>query len=155
VGASFAKTGDQVSMVAGVSRASVRGESDISLGGAVGVDMVRSGSTTVSAQGGIAWRSSDGVTGLRFPIGVALKGSIATSSAAITPWIMPRLNVVRYSASGESASQTDLGASGGLTFTFPGGFGIHTALDMLLLDNVDNPLTFGLGLHYLLGRSTK
>jgi len=66
VGASFAKTGDQVSMVAGVSRASVRGESDISLGGAVGVDMVRSGSTTVSAQGGIAWRSSDGVTGLRF-----------------------------------------------------------------------------------------
>lgn len=153
VGLVAGKTGETVSFMGGVGRASADGESETTLGGAVGFDVVRGASATISVQGGIGWFSVDvfgeTLTSLRFPIGVAVKGAIQTSSATVVPWVMPRLNVVRVSAGGVSDSATDLGASGGLTFNFSGGFGVHTALDVLLANS--KMVHFGVGAHYVLG----
>ena len=148
------RTGDKVSFLGGVGQGRQGGEGELTLGGAVGLDVMQGESTTVSVQGGLGWFSSEigteTLTALRFPIGVAVKGMFQTSEASIAPWIMPRVNIARLSGGGDSQTNTDLGASGGVSFTFPGGFGVHTALDFLLADERE-PITFGMGAHYLIG----
>lgn len=148
-------TGPQVSFMAGIGRTNEEGDDETTLGGAIGVDVVQGASATVSVQGGVGWFSfeffGETFTALRFPIGVAVKGSIESESASVTPWVMPRLNVTRLSGGGDSDSQTDLGASGGLSVTFQSGFGIHSALDVLFGEE-DELVTFGVGIHYVIPR---
>lgn len=131
-------------------------DTEITAGGSIAVDVMQGESATISLQGGVGWISFDvlttSTTSLRFPIGVAIKGAVESPEARITPWVMPRLNVARTSAGGASTTSTDFGASGGVGFTFASGFGVHTALDVLVRDG-GQPWTFMMGAHYVLGGS--
>lgn len=149
-GAVIGRTGETVSVLGGVGLVSGFADDEVTFGGAVGVDVVEGESATVALQGGIGWMSPGDVTVLRFPIGIAIKGMVETPEAQILPWAMPRVNIGRASAGGSSETTTDLGASAGVTFNFPGGFGVHTALDVLFGDG-RKPFTFGIGGHYVLG----
>ena len=150
-GAIIGRSGAKVSFLGGVGMVSDEGESDLTFGGAAGLQLLAAEAASVSVQGGIGYYSpSQDVSMLRFPVGVAVQGSIETGEASITPWAMPKLNISRTSVAGESDTSTDFGASGGLSFNFAGGFGVHTALDIVFGDN-RKPLLFGLGGHYILG----
>lgn len=129
---------------------------ELTIGGGLGVDVTQTESMTLSIQGGLGWISLDNpfgesITMLRLPVGAAFKWGVETTEAMITPWVMPRLNIVRVSGSGLSDTQTDLGASGGASFNFPNGFGVDAALDVVIGDGED-PWTFGIGGHYIIGR---
>lgn len=147
-GAIVGRTGEKVSFMGGIGMVDDI-ESEITIGGALGVDVVNGESATVSVQGGVGWMSpADGLTLIRVPIGVAIKGN-ASGTSPVTPWVMPRLNYSRVSFGGSSAGETDFGASGGLSYNTPGGFGVHAALDALFANNT--LYTLGIGLHYLIG----
>lgn len=133
-------------------------ESEWTLGGAAGYDLLSgTAPAQLTLQAGIGWMQLSGgglipdVTMLRFPVGVAVKGNIESTSATVTPWAMPRLNILRASADGASTTDTHLGGSAGVTVTMPSGFGIHAALDYLAVESAEQ-LTFGVGAHYVLGR---
>lgn len=153
IGGVVGRTGESVSFLGGVGLVTGDGSDELTVGGAVGVDVAQGESATVSVQGGIGWMSVDffteTLTMLRFPIGVAIKGQVESPEAVIVPWVMPRVNISRISAGGNSETETDFGASAGVSFTFPSGFGVHTALDILLSNT--NLWYFGGGVHYLLG----
>lgn len=85
---------------------------------------------------------------MNFPIGVALKTSVAAGSGSFTPWVMPRVHLARVDVLGSSSTQTDFGVSGGAGFTTAGGLGLHAALDMLATD--PSVTTFGVGVHYMI-----
>lgn len=144
------RTGEQVSFLGGIGLVSGALDDDLTLGGAVGVDVMQGESATFTVQGGIGWMSPGDFTLLRFPIGFAIKGLVETTEAQIVPWAMPRLDIRRVSLNDASDTETDLGASAGVSFTFPGGFGVHTALDVVLADGGD-PWLFGIGGHYVIG----
>lgn len=148
-GAVVGRTGESVSVMGGLGLVSGGGDDEVTLGGAVGVDVFQGEPATVSLQGGIGWMSPGDVTLLRFPIGVAIKGRAGSSDTRITPWAMPRLNITRLSTDGFSDTVTDFGASAGVSFTFAGGFGVHTALDVLFADGGE-PFLFGMGAHYVI-----
>ena len=152
-GGAIGRTTEKLSFIGAVGSASGGGDSELTVGGGIGVDLLQRENSTVSIQGGIGWFSteifSEDVTALRFPIGVAWKGSFQSPEALIAPWIMPRLNIARLSGGGESETETDFGASGGVAFTLPNGFGVHTALDVLVSDS--ELWYFGIGAHYLIG----
>lgn len=155
--AAIGRTGESASFMGGIGLVTGDGEDEVTLGAAVGVDVMQGEGYSLSVQGGFGWISFDilgeTVTSLRFPVGLALKGDVSqeNSTTRITPWVMPRLNIARISGFGESETETDLGLSGGVTFTFENGFGIHTALDYLSASGGD-PIFFGIGVHYLLGQ---
>jgi hypothetical protein len=97
------------------------------------------------------------ITLMRFPVGVVVKGDMGSSSLQVSPWVMPRLNIMRLSADGAGTTETDFGASAGVGLTMPSGFGIHAALDLLAVSVEGAPetqqqLRFGIGAHYVLGR---
>jgi hypothetical protein len=146
------RAGETVSFLGGVGQGRSEGDSETTLGGAIGFDFARGESLTVGAQGGIGWFGTDGFDAFRIPIGVSFKGRIESPSATIAPWAMPRLNIRYFTSDSDSQTETDLGASGGVSFTFPGGFGIHTALDVLFADESE-PVSFGIGAHYVIGGS--
>jgi hypothetical protein len=128
-------------------------ESEWTFGGAVGADLMQAASATqVSVQVGLGHLSEDFAgntwTTLNIPIGVALKRNIPGPTATVTPWVMPRLNVMRMSYAGNSETETDFGASAGFSVTLPGGFGAHSALDLLAAD--ENVWQLGVGIHYVL-----
>ena len=130
-------------------------EGEYTAGASVGVDLNTGEGPRISAQVGLGWIDFDffdeKVTFWRIPIGLAVKGSLGSEETAITPWLMPRLNVSFATGAGESETETDVGASGGVSITTAGGLGFHTALDALFADN-DMILQLGLGIHYVLGR---
>jgi hypothetical protein len=144
------RTGETASFMGGLGVITGGGDSEVTLGGSVAVDVVRGESVNLGLQGGIGWWSPGDVTSLRFPIGLAVKGAVESPEARITPWAMPRLDIRYASFDGDSDTSTDFGASAGVSFTFPSGFGVHTALDVLLADGGE-PWLFGIGGHYLLG----
>jgi hypothetical protein len=128
-------------------------DSEWTFGGAVSADLLSGGGNAqVSIQGGIGYLGIDvggeTLSSMRFPIGVALKTRMEGPTATVTPWVMPRLNISRISFMGESESETDFGASGGFSVTLPGGFGVHTALDLLAANS--NIWQLGVGVHYLI-----
>ncbi|MDH3270015.1 MAG: hypothetical protein OEN56_01705 [Gemmatimonadota bacterium] len=149
IGAVIGRTGEQASFMGGLGFISGAGDDEITAGAAVGVDVAQSGSATVAVQGGVGWFSEASATFLRFPLGVSIKGMVVTPEAQIVPWVMPRVNISRVSSSGFSSTETDLGASGGISFSFPNGFGVHTALDVLFSE--DTLVLFGVGGHYVIG----
>ena len=147
-------TRPRASFLGGIGIVTGEGDNELTVGGGVGVDLMQAESVTLSLQGGIGWTSlsllGEDLTFLRFPNGLALKGRAETTGAAITPWVMPRLNIARLSGLGESETETDFGASGGASITFASGFGIHTALDLLAAEEA--AWTLGLGAHWVFGR---
>jgi len=162
VSAMAGKTSSGVSFQGGFGYIDGVGDSEWTLGGAASYDLLSGSSPAqVSLQGGVGWMQFGGlglvddITMLRFPIGVAIKGNVSSSAANVTPWVMPRLNVIRLSAGGVSTTETDFGASGGVSVTMPSGFGVHAALDLLRVDAAGasaQQLMFGVGAHYVLGR---
>ncbi len=158
-GAVVGRTGTRVGVMGGAGVITGEGDRELTVGAQVGVDLLAEGAPTqLSVQGGIGYMDVDffgeSLTLLRFPIGLALKARIETTSGgSITPWIMPRLNIARLSGGGESDTEMDFGASGGVTFTAAGGFGVHAALDLLVPgEDVDSVWFLGLGVHYAIGR---
>ena len=149
-GAVVGRTGERVSVMGGIGMVDDV-DSEITLGGSVGVDVVNGESATISVQGGIGWMSPGDFTLVRVPIGLAIKGNGGSGSTSVIPWIMPRLNYTRVSFGGASSSETDFGASGGVGITSQGGFGVHLALDALFAN--ETIFTLGLGVHYVVGRS--
>jgi hypothetical protein len=128
-------------------------DSEWTFGGAVGVDLLQTGSAAVSIQSGVGYISFDlgtsDLTTLHIPIGVAIKGMIEGPTATVVPWIMPRISIFRSSFASVSDTSTEFGASGGVSFTLPGGFGAHTALDLMATD--PSSWLVGVGIHYLIG----
>ena len=90
-------------------------------------------------------------TTLNFPIGLAIQGRPIGSSTQVRPWVMPRLDIARVSVAGVGLTGTNLGASGGLSVTSTGGFGVSTALDVLFVGGGNAPVRFSIGTHYRLG----
>lgn len=154
VGAIAAFAGGSVSFMGGIGMmlADV-GDNEPTIGASLGIDLMQGASSTIGVQAGLGWASFGGgtidITALRFPIGVSVKGSFESPEAVITPWAMPRINISRLSSSGASATETDFGASGGVTFEFGGGFGLHALLDVLFSD--DAIVSFGAGGQYHIG----
>jgi hypothetical protein len=66
---------------------------------------------------------------------------------------MPRMNIIRFSSGGITDTQTDLGASCGLSFFSPDDrFGLDIALDALFWDRGE-PMTLGVRMYYRPGPS--
>lgn len=151
-GASVGRTGigGRATIAAGVGMIDSDPDSEWTFGGAVGVDlMAPGGSAQVSLQTGVGYFSPvTDLSMLHIPIGVALKGNIEGPTATVVPWIMPRLSVLRTSVGDFSDTSTEFGASGGVAFTMPGGFGAHTAIDLTASD--PSVWLLGVGIHYMI-----
>jgi hypothetical protein len=151
-GAVFSRATDPVSFSAGLGyvKGPAGADGEITVGGAISADVAPVGTAgRLSIQGGVGWMDA-GSTQLRFPIGVALKGHIESTSSTVSPWIMPRLDITRVSVLGISATETDFGASGGVLLAMNSGFGVHTALDVAFR-NGGKVWSVGVGAHYQLG----
>ena len=148
-GAVIGRTGEAAWFGGGRGVGDGGGDSELTRGASVGVDLVEGESATVAFNGGFGWTGPGDATFLRFPLGIAIKGAVQSPEALITPWVMPRLEIMRVSASGFSSTDSELGASAGVGFTFSSGFGLHTALDAVFADNT--VWLFGIGGHYMVG----
>ena len=109
---------------------------------------------SVTLQGGIGYAKPDtgilpgnDVTELRFPVGVGFGLTIPNPALAIRPWIAPRLDIIRASASGTSNTETHFGLGGGLELNLLNGLGMHAAYDRVFTDFGD-PSVFAVGAHY-------
>lgn len=107
----------------------------------------------VSLQGGFGWASFDGTPAntsiTTYPIGVAIQSRPSDSGASVRPWIMPRLNITRDSTGGVSNTETDIGVSGGFSFTSEGGMGAHVSADWVNVEG-GSPFGFSVGAHYVI-----
>ena len=93
--------------------------------------------------------STSHVTNLRIPIGVGIAMSLPNPVLAIKPWIAPRVDIVRSSVEGTSATSTAFAISGGVEFNLLSGLGLHTGYDWSRRDGVTYG-TCGVGVHYAL-----
>jgi len=141
--------GERVSVVGGVGMVNYDPDAKYTFGGNVAVAVLDAEATTqVSVQGGIGYMSpATDVSVMNFPIGVAIRTTVASDSGNLGLWAMPRLNISRNKVLSFSDTQTDLGVSGGVAFTTSGGFGIHAALDVLAADN--SAMVGSVGIHYV------
>ena len=149
IGGVVGRTGEAVSFMGGLALVSGGLDDEITVGGAVGADIVRGESATLAVQGGVGWMEAGSFTMWRFPVGLAVKGFVQSPEAAIMPWAMPRLDINRFSSDFGSETETDFAASGGVSFNFSSGLGVHTALDVAFRD--ETVWTFGAGAHFVLG----
>ncbi|MGD2123344.1 MAG: hypothetical protein PVJ76_16445 [Gemmatimonadota bacterium] len=153
-GASIGRTAERVSFMGAFGYIS-EGDDEFTVGASLGLDLNTGDGPRFSAQVGVGWIDFDffgeTVTFWRFPIGLAVKGNVGSGSTAVTPWVMPRLNIAVASGAGDSETETDPGISGGVSMTTAGGFGVHGALDAWFGDD-DTAWQLGLGFHYVLGR---
>jgi hypothetical protein len=154
IGASIGNTSDRVAFSVGFGYIT-DDDGEYTAGGSIGIELNEGTGPRVSAQAGIGWIDfdffDDTVTFLRIPIGIAVKKRIESETSIIMPWVMPRLNITRASGGGESETESDFGASGGLSVTMTQGLGFHVALDGLFSEG-DSVWQLGLGIHYVLGR---
>ncbi len=112
---------------------------------------------SVTLQGGVGYAKNplvaqpSGTTGditeLRFPIGLGIAMSLPNPVLAIKPWLAPRVDIVRASAQGASATKAAFAISGGVELNLLSGIGIHAGYDWSRRDGVTYG-TFGAGLHY-------
>lgn len=152
-GVAYARTGigGRIGIGVGAGMVTYDPDSKYTFGGSVAVDMLEADSDTqIGLQGGIGYISlATDVSSINVPIGVAVKGMQAGESMNFGWWFMPRLDYTRAKAFGVTGSNTDFGASGGLSVTTPSGLGVHLAVDLLAADN--SIWTGGVGVHYLIG----
>jgi hypothetical protein len=132
--------------------------SDVSVGGTLNFKLFGGPLVplAVTLQGGIGYSKPDigllptsKVTVLNFPVGVGFALTIPNPALAIKPWIAPRVDIVRLSASGDSKTETNFALGGGIELNMLGGFGVHAAYDRVFRDGGD-PGVFGIGAHYAL-----
>ena len=135
---------------------------ELTLAAAVAVHLLSDDSTPVqvSVQGGIGWVEPDlgaqSVSTLNFPIGVAISARPSDSGPSIRPWVMPRLNITRTGATGffPSNTETDIAASGGVSFTSESGAGAHVALEWVRVEDASSGsssgFSLGVGVHYVI-----
>jgi len=147
IGIVGASANGTISLMGSAGMVLTEGDDEFTGGFSIGADVMQGETATIGIQGGIGWMSPGETTWLRFPIGVSVKGSFESPEAVITPWAMPRLNIARLSGGGESQTETDFGASGGVDFRFNGGFGAHAAIDGWFGDG-DTAWLFGAGVSY-------
>ncbi len=112
---------------------------------------------SVTLQGGAGYTKStldclplgscDEPTEWRFPIGLGIGLNIPNPALAIRPWIAPRVDVVRVSATGVTTTDANFAISGGVEFNLLTGLGLHVAYDWSKVGDV-RPGVFGAGLHY-------
>jgi hypothetical protein len=128
---------------------------EITLGASVAVHLLSDDSAPVqvSVQGGFGWASFDGTPDntsvTTYPIGIAIQARPSDSGASVRPWVMPRLNITRDSSAGVSNTETDIGASGGFSFTSEGGAGAHISADWVNVEG-GSPFGFSIGAHYVI-----
>jgi opacity protein-like surface antigen len=87
------------------------------------------------------------VTRLRMPIGLGIAMTLPNPVLAIKPWLAPRLDILRASSEGASATSTAFAISGGIEFNLLSGLGLHTGYDWSRRDGITYG-TFGVGVHY-------
>lgn len=133
----------------GSAKASGATTSVTSFGGDVGVTVVKGPAVpvTVSLQAGAAYSSVSGTKTIHVPAGVALAFNVKSPGASIEPWVAPRVDFVRVSAGSISASDTKIGASGGVNVGIPSGLGFHVAVDYVNVSG-GSPFMVGAGVHY-------
>ena len=161
-------SGKQSSFAAGVGRAMERvsflamggyvasDTEELQLGAKVAVHLLIDDGTPVqvSVQSGLGWISEDVGTEsrstLNFPVGVAIQARLSDSGISVRSWMMPRLHIIRTGELGviPGNTETDFGASGGVSFTGESGVGAHLAIDWVHTDFAD-PFRFAIGMHYV------
>ena len=130
--------------------------SELGLRGSVAYNVPMDGSVAVGIQGGIEWMSPDAGTALNFPLGVSISGATEAGSLILTPWVMPRVQFTRFSpTTGDSSTETDFGASGGISGVTEGGWGLGLSVDWVSVDdgsgtNSVSQLLFGAAVFYQL-----
>ncbi len=109
---------------------------------------------SVTLQAGAARWKVDGLIGdittLHVPVGVGVALVIPNPALAIKPWLAPRLDFTRISATGlDSNNDVNFGFSAGVDFTLLSGLGFRAAYDYVKADGA-TPSVFSLGAKYVL-----
>jgi len=81
------------------------------------------------------------------PVALGISWVFPQPVVALKPWIAPRLDVVHVSQGDTSASDTNFGLSGGVSFGFLNGLGIDVSYDRVFASG-GAPASVGLGLSY-------
>lgn len=130
------------------------GSSSTWFGGDVAVDVLKAPAlpVTVALQAGLGYNSTGGVKTMHIPVGAALAFKPKTPGASVTPWIGPRLDLVKVTS---FDMEKHVGASAGVSVGLPSGLGFHAALDYTYLKGAGafsssdlSPFYVGVGVHY-------
>jgi hypothetical protein len=125
------------------------------LGGSFAVDLNTGDGPRFSLQSGLGWFNVDffdeTLNFWRIPVGFAIKGNPGDEPTKVMPWVMPRANFSFATGAGDSETETDFGASGGISVTTANGLGFHSAIDALFAEG-DAIWQLGLGFHYVFGK---
>ncbi len=150
-GVGYARTGQTISFTVGVGLVTYD-DSELTVGGQIGTQLMDGDLFDIGVQGGIAWMSPGDFTWLHFPVGVSFTNTTEVGDGTmLTPWFMPRFSIRNISGDTiDNDTELDPGISGGVEMALSGGFAINAALDWLLQDGSD-ALTLGLGVSYALG----
>jgi opacity protein-like surface antigen len=139
-----------VSIMGGAGAAFAQGESEVTFGGAVALNILDLPAVPVSlnVQGGVGVTDFDGFTWMDIPIGVGLAINVPAPLLDVEPWIAPRVHILRLS-NDESQTETGYGISGGLNITLPTGLGFHVAGDYVKVSDFDfDNFVVGAGVHF-------
>ena len=126
----------------------------LTVAGSIAVHLLSASSPVqVSLQTGLGWIRQDiltlNLTTLHIPIGVAIQG---TGFGNVRPWVMPRVSFFQSSGDTVATSSTDteFGASAGISFASEVGVGFNLSFDYL---NVVGGTPYGLsaGISYISG----
>jgi len=92
----------------------------------------------VALQASAGFRSEENTGSTMYvPIGLVAAINVPAPTIDITPWVMPRVELQRFSPDqGDSQSEFGLGFSAGLDVTLPTGFGFHIAGDWRSINDV-------------------
>lgn len=135
-------------------------ESQATFGGGATLNLLKGPMVpvTVGVQAGAAVESESGYgTTINVPAGVVVAINVPSPTVDVKPWIMPRVELERFSPDGvgESSSDVGFGVSGGLDVTLPTGFGFHLAGDWRSIkfgegtaEYTWKPFLLGAGIHY-------
>jgi len=106
---------------------------------------------SVTLQAGAEYADPSGPgTVVHAPIGLGIAVKIPNPNLAITPWIAPRVDIVRLSGNG-SQTNTNFGLSGGIDLNLIFGLGLTLAYDQVWGDNDIKPGVFGVGANWSFG----
>lgn len=132
-------------------------DSDVSVGGTLNYRVFGGPLVplAVSLQAGVGYAKpesgvlpDDDVTEWRFPVGLGFALTIPNPALAIQPWLAPRVDIVHRSPdTGDSATDTEFGLSGGIELNLLSGVGVHASYDAIFADG-GTPGVFGIGAHY-------
>jgi hypothetical protein len=131
------------------------GEENVStFGGTVGMKLFGGGlmPLAIGLQAGVGYAKSDGVTLLSVPVAVGV--GLNVPLFPLKPWIAPRIQFMRASATGfPSETENRMGISAGVDFNMLLGLGVHAAVDYMPkkgsgADELPASTTIGVGAHF-------